>query len=64
MTNQQTKLKPCKKPVDVKERRKQALRMREVQNLPYKAIAINLGMGSRSGAYGLVQEAKKAGITI
>lgn len=64
MTNQQTKPKPCKKPVDVRERRKQALRMRVVQNLPYKAIAMNLGMGSRGGAYGLVQDAKKAGIKI
>jgi hypothetical protein len=56
--------KPSKKPEEVKKRRKAALRMHEVEKLPLKAIAKNLGMSSRGGAYGLIQDAKRVGITI
>jgi len=55
-TNKQSHI--SKLPDKVKDRRKKALAMWK-ENIPLKTIAMELGMKSRGGAYGLIKEAKR-----
>lgn len=60
-TKQQNK--PSKLPDKVKDRRKKALAMWK-ENIPLKTIAMELGMKSRGGAYGLIKEAKRLNLWV